>query len=811
MNLTKTFSALALAAFLAACSSTEDRIAEHYDNGIELLEAGDLDRAVIEFRNVLKLQGDHKEAREALAEALLQRGDVRKSYSQYLRVAEQYPDDLGTRITLARMAFQSRNWDELTRHATRAGELDPESRDVKIVTLAKSYAEVTRNTDLSGLAPLAAQAQALFDQEADPILRQILIDDSSRKEEFGTVLSLLDDALAADPQDRVLYVQRLSVLSRLGDDAGIEAQMRQMIETFPEDETVKASLIRYYMSRERNDEAEEFLRSISSPSDDPPANFLALVQFLIRTDQVDRAREEIARGISENPHGNLFRALDAELEFQIGDREKAVADLEAVIEGSDDPSQARNLKIIAARMYTTQGNEVAARKAVEEILSEDPEQPDALKMQANWLIQDDRPDAAIANLRQVIDGDGQDADAMTLMSQAYTRDGSHDLARDYLALAVEASGNAPAETLRYARRLMSEERFLPAEDVLIASLRLQPNNPQLLATLGEVYVALDDAPRTRQVIDTLRRLDTPEASGQADQFEAALIRKQNGAEQALNFLQGVAGDQEGGLGAQLSLLRAQVAAGEMDKASALIERLVAENPDNPNLRYARAAVAGAQGELETAEDDYRALVEEDPKRGAVWLQLVRVLRAQGESQRARAALEEALVENPEDGNLLWANAGYLEQDGDPEAAIAIYEQLYEQNSDSVLVANNLASMLATYRDDPESLDRAYRVSRRLNGTDVPAFQDTYGWVSHRKGNSAEGLPYLESASQALIEDPIVQYHLGVVYEALGRPADALRQMQRSVDSAGPADTRKDVEAARAAIARLQEAVAAQGE
>ena len=89
-----------------------------------------------------------------------------------------------------------------------------------------------------------------------------------------------------------------------------------------------------------------------------------------------------------------------------------------------------------------------------------------------------------------------------------------------------------------------------------------------------------------------------------------------------------------------------------------------------------------------------------------------------------------------------------EQAGDIDGAIAIYEALYARDSSNVVVANNLASMIATYRDDPASLDRAFAVARRLRGLDVPAFQDTYGWIEYRRGNIADALPDLEAAALA---------------------------------------------------------------
>ncbi|WP_292479352.1 hypothetical protein [Methylophaga sp.] len=52
---------------LTACENAEDRAEKHFLSAIELLEKGDEERAIVEFRNVFKLNVRHKEARSVYA------------------------------------------------------------------------------------------------------------------------------------------------------------------------------------------------------------------------------------------------------------------------------------------------------------------------------------------------------------------------------------------------------------------------------------------------------------------------------------------------------------------------------------------------------------------------------------------------------------------------------------------------------------------------------------------------------------------------------------------------------------------------
>ena len=121
---------------------------------------------------------------------------------------------------------------------------------------------------------------------------------------------------------------------------------------------------------------------------------------------------------------------------------------------------------------------------------------------------------------------------------------------------------------------------------------------------------------------------------------------------------------------------------------------------------------------------------------------------------------------------------------DIEGAIALYDALYTEDTSNVVIANNLASLIATHSTDPAALDRAATVARRLRDSDVPAFQDTYGWIEYRRGNLSEALTYLEPAAAGLPNDAMTQYHLGMVYVGLEQADKARAALQRALDIAG---------------------------
>lgn len=786
----KFISVLVLVGTLAACEDSESRAERYYQSGLALLEEGDVERALIEFRNVFNLDGAHREARSTYARVVREQGKANEAYGQYLRLVEQYPDDLEGRIALSEMSFLTEQWDEFERHSAAAVELAPEDPRVQAIEATARYRTATMEED--GPARDAAHEKAIAliaDQPENLLLQQIEINGHLANKAFAKALDAIDRAVAINPDNLRLAETRLGVLAALNDTDGIEAQLRHMVETFPENDQAKETLIGYYVSRGAPDKAEAFLREIADPEAEEPSFYLTLLQLIQQERGLDATLAELDAVIPTLEDPSRYQAMRAEIIFGQGQRTEAIEALEAVIAETEPSDQQRKIKISLARMLLQTGNEVGARQLVEQVLAEDPSQVEALQMTAAWQIEADDISDAIVSLRTALDQAPQDERSMALMAQAYMREGNRDLARDFLSLAVDASNQAVPQTLSYARFLIEEERYLPAEQALVASLRQNRDHPALLAELGRTYLLLEDYARLRQVIRQLNALGTDLATKAAAGLQTALIEREKGSAEAIEYLEEISKDWDNALTAKAAVIKARIASGDTEGALTSAADALAEDPQDRRRRYLMAATQAAVGQLEEAEKAYRTILEEDPAHSNVWLQLFRVVSAQGDRDRAEAVLAEGLEANANAPDLLWARAGLLEKAGDIEGAIEVYEALYAENSNSVIISNNLASLLATHRDDEASLERAATVARRLRGMNQFAFRDTRGWIAFRQGDTEAALAHLEPAAVGLARDPQVQYHLGRVYEEISRKSDAIAQYERVIELAGPDDTR----------------------
>lgn len=803
---------LLLAALLAlsACDTAAERAEAHYQRALALLAEGDSDRAMVEFRNVFRLDGAHVAARIAYAAELRRQGDMREAYGQYLRIAEQAPQNLETRRALIELALEGQDFATAAENVDAAFALAPADPSIRAYKATIDYRQ-------GRTAEAVAMAKAVVAEDPAQVPAQmVLIADLLARGEIAQGLAATDTALERAPGDASLHLVRLRTLEQMGDRAAAGAELERMVGIFPEDEGVRRALIQWYLGSGDTRGAEAVLRRAAdaAPAGDT-APGLAVVQFLLQLEGPDAARAEIEARIAAagTPAAALpFQRALAGLDFSQGRSDEAIAALRGLTEGAPPSDSVRDLQTTLAEMLAETGDPAGAGKLVDTVLAADPAHVAALKLHAKIAIDADKPEVAVEDMRSALSQAPRDPEIMTIMALAHERQGSRELAGERLALAVEYSEKAPAESLRYARFLLQDNRTDPAEGVVVDALRGDPENPDLLDMLGQIHLARRDWTRAGQVADILRKQANPQSIARATALDAASLRGQGRTDETIELLKGAAGTgggTEGGTGAASGdtralgqLMQAYVAAGDLDAAQHALDDALARDPSSLPGRLMQGGLDALRGDTDGAETAYRAVIEADPSSVPAYQALAALLAGQGDGAAALATLDQGLAALPGDPELGFLKAGLLESQGDVDGAIALYETIYARDNSSQVIANNLASLIASNRPDAASLERAYAIARRLRGSNVPQFQDTYGWILQRRGDSEQALGILLPAAAALPDNALVQFHLAETENALDRFAEARASYERALAAAAAGSPLPEADTAKARIAAI---------
>ena len=295
------------------------------------------------------------------------------------------------------------------------------------------------------------------------------------------------------------------------------------------------------------------------------------------------------------------------------------------------------------------------------MLAEDDSQVAALKLRASVLIDQDQPDAAIRALRTALNQAPDDAGILTLMASAHLREGQRELAGERLALAAEVSGRGVAESVRYARFLMEDAKYGPAEGVIVDALRAAPENRDLLLTLGQIHVGRRDWPRAEQVVELLK---APGQSRDRRRWRPRSRPTSCAARTASRTRSRCCSTLPAGGNLDAARLagvvQAYLQADNLEGARTYVDGLVEQDPGNLAARTMQAGLTAAAGAPADAEAAYQAIIATNPDFMPAHRGLFGLLASQGRTDEAAAALDAGIAATGGAPDLVFIKAGLLE-------------------------------------------------------------------------------------------------------------------------------------------------------
>jgi predicted Zn-dependent protease len=774
---------VALSLLVAGCDSPEERAEKHYQRGLELIRAEETDRARIEFQNARRLVPDHEGALLELAQLFESRGETRQAANLYGRIADIQPDNLEVLKRLSRLLLDAGAVEGARSRLDEAYALAPDDSDIQGMRAALLYATGQQAEGLD----YANRAVRSDPDNLDANL--VLIASMIADENESAALTRIDELLVVSPENRALHTIKLQLLFRTGDQRGGEEQLRQMIATFPDVIEFREALARFYLGTDNAAGAEEQFRAIADMREDDSEAILDLLRFLNARYGADATRQEIearlASDVSAETRLQLNLAL-ADLELRAGNVDGARDVLQRVVETAA-PTEADEARIQLARLDIAEGDNEAARTRVDTVLERDGDNVKALALRGEMEIDADRPDAAILTLRRALSLDPQNIEVLLLEARAQQRNGNATLAGERLGAATRAAEFRPDVALRYASFLRDfENQPASAESVLVEAVRRHPGDVRLLAMLADIRLRQDDFTGAEDVARQLRTLEG--GNSVADRIVAESLSRQGRAAESLGVLKQIVEESDGEFSAFARLVSAHLAAGDTAAARELIDGRLQEDPEDVRALIVGAEFDWLEGNVEAAGEGLRRVVDIAPEQEIGHAALTRYLLATGQIDEA-VATAEAGIEVATSNNVLRLIVGSLhEQRGDIDRAIEQYAALYDQQPDSLVAANNYASLLAEYReDDAEAMERASRIARRLRNSTVPHFLDTYGWIAFLNGDTASAIPALEAASANLPNNALVRYHYGRALVATGSTEQGRLQLEAAlaIDPAFP--------------------------
>jgi tetratricopeptide (TPR) repeat protein len=794
---------LAVALSLAAasgCGGVQARKARHLEKGQTYLAAENYDKARVEFQNARQIDPKDPEALYELGVIAERIGNPRQAAQFYQGAVEVGPDHIPARAGLARL-YLFAGVPERTLELLKPA-LDKHPDDARLLTLRAAVRN--QQKDVSAALADATRAVELAPTDEDAVATLAGIYRSQR--ELAKAQALLEQSVKSIPGTVNLRVALADIDAQSGHLAEAEAQLLKVVELKPAERVQRERLAQFYVQSNQIDAAE---RTVRQAIKDLPAEHslkLALIDFLAAQRGRPIAEAELKTMIAAAPDESALQFGLAR--FYIGGKDLKQA--ETVYQGIIDrwkfeaAGLAARDQLAAARFQS--GDSRGALALANEVLDKSPRDEDALVLRGNIALANHDPSAAIADLRAVLRDQPGAVRVLRALARAEFVNGEPESAEATMRRAFEANPTDQVLQLDLARLLADLGKPEQSQAMILNLASQRPNDPELLDLEFRVSLKMQDYVTAKAAADAIVALQPKLAVGHF--YQGMLAEAHGRTDEALRLYRAASALQPDSAEPLEAEVRLLVSEKRMPEALKRLDEIGASQPENAAVLFLKGNVLAGNGRPVESQEAFKQAIARSPKWWLPYRGLANAqLAAKQDPAVAVATLRIAKTVVDDKDALGQELASLLERLGKPDEAIAEYEEVVRAYPNSESAANNLAMLLATYRTDRPSLDRAKELSARFADSANPYFMDTYGWVMYKRGESATSVPVLARVVKRLPGQVVVRYHLGMAEALAGKNTEARENLTQVVNSGQQFAGLADAKATLDRIAKLPDAAA----
>ena len=770
--------AVSACALTVACASPEERVEKYSSEGIEYLAQGELGKANVQFQNALKIDEEHIPSLLGMAQIVEEKQNFQSMFGLLQRIIRLDPNQLEAQVKLGKLYLIGSDETEALEHAEKALALDSENIDA----LTLKAAVFLKVGDNIGAVELARRVIARDPANTEAVT--VLATERTRAGDNAAALVELDAGLAVNPEIAVLQLLRIQVLINMGRNDDVRAAYLHLIEIFPGETAYRRVYTRDLLNHGIFDEAQNQLEAIAALEPDNMDAKLDVIRVIVSNKELGSAvaDEKFRSYVAAEPENIPLKFAFVDFLRSVDSDAEANALLETLSRAGGDELILRAKNQIAREHMRNEEWE-KARPLIDEILTQDQQNTDALVKRASLRIRTEDFDAAIIDLRAALDNSPNLPEALVVMATVFEQKGSISSARAELANALEASNNAPNIANIFAKFLTRHGDPARAEEVLVKSLASFPGNVINLKLLAGVRLSMQDWRGAEEVAQILENIGDNNAD--VDTIKSAAYSGLGEYNRVIEAL--TARDDQAPLASRplSTLVAAYVRTNRVDEAEALLNRIIqAEANDNYTAHILLAQVYGVRENEEGAAAVLISATEIDPSRPEAYELLYRHYLRTGQNEQALALVSDGLSRSPKNVALRVFKAEVLLSDKKFEEALAVYSALIDERPNDPLIANNFVSLSNDLRTDPKSIEHAIKVAEILKRHDNPAFNDTIGWAHYRAGEFRTALGFLQRAAESANGNAEITYHLGAAQLALGETEQAKINLQNALSAGG---------------------------
>lgn len=783
----KNFIILLVTFLCTACGGPEERKAKYLSLAHEYLEVANYPKARVALRNVLKIDPQAADAYYLFAQVEEKEKNWRNAVQLYQETIRLAPDHVGALIALAKYYLEAHLTENVIEAADRVLKNDPDHPQARALKLA---AQAVTEEAIPAVVP---QAETLWKQfPTEPDVAILLATLYGQQQRYREAEATLRRALEARPSDLDLLNNLSQILTRAKDTPGVETIIRRMIEAEPKSMDHRLRLARFYVQQAAHAKAEAVLRDAIALDPNSEQRRLILSDLFVSRKEFPSAELVLLDAAAQIPHSSQIQFGLASLYRKSGQDEKARERYAALVEEYKDKPVGLEAKIKLAEMDLLAGRQDEAERQVQGVLKQNPRSSDGLMLSGRMALARRNGKDAVQAFRIVLHDQPDMATVHYLLGQAYQLTGETNLAKESFEQAVALYPDQ-VEAKRSLAVLDSKSgRYEQAHARLDDLLKRRPDDVEALGMLMMLDVVTknwSEAERTLQRLQAVAKesLLTHMAEGRLHQalgrFERAVAAYERAAILAPTDPDPL-----------LSLVKLEVAQGRLHQVKLRMEAMIAKQPDHLYAHGLLGEVSMMAGDYSDADAHFDQATKLNPRWLAPWLNWGSLWLDQKRFDQAILVVKNGLKANPESEELHMLLASVHSAQGKVDEVISAYDATLRLNPKNVLAANNLAVLLVDHKGDPQSLQKAFALSRDFEKeAPHPLFLDTLGWVRFKMGQQEEAIRLLKHAVAKSPETSTLNYHLGMAFFQSGKPEEARPYLSKALKHTEQFEGRREAE------------------
>ncbi len=782
-----------------------------------LLAAKRLPEAERSIEQAARVGDGGARALTAKAQIAFSRGDPAEAFESLEQALVVAPSDPRVRIAHAELLARSDRLTEAAAELQRAADLYHDAslglRET-LTLLGLAQLHLARN-DLGAAEAVAARlAQQAPQVQLTSYFQGVV---NFRRGHYDEAAALIQPLVNASPET-IQYRSLLGAIQLARGNVGqAEQQFLRVLAVSPRDPAAAKLLAETRLRQQRPGAALDALLAVQdTAAEDPQIGLLSGIatmlsgnaeQGLLYLEQaaaldptnellkLQLARAYIATGrdaeassLLTGSFGDDAHAIEANLlrlyaEGRLGDA-GSTADIaeELVADYPDDP---RVLTAVAVH-YQLNGETDRARELFEHAAVFETDIATARLFVAASLVKEGRQDEAELLLRQTIEQQPKNAQAIAGLAQLLAGRGAFDEAAELFSRAAEHTTSV-IPRLALVKMLLRQGRINAAKRQLDTAAVAAPDNPEVIALSGVVALAEGRTDASVALLERAAEL-LPDRLGVS--LALARARLANGQPAAArDTLLRVLELAPQSFPIRLALGDAELQSGNVEGALSVATDLKVDFPSQAGgyILEGKALIAARQ--YDAASKSLTTAFERQPEWPVLTVK-IQALRLAGRSTDALDANEAWLADNPGHVPAGLMRGVLLQAAGRVQEASGAYKAVLEVAPENLVALNN-AAWVSHELGEPGALsfaDRAYDV-----GPDNAAVLDTFGWILLAQGQDKLAIEHLSRAVELAPQAPEIRYHLSKALIAGGQSARAREMLAVLLSDERVFDGRADAE------------------